>query len=114
MLLREFLKNEDKYTDYTFVIAKTVKDEHTPFYHHEFYQTPINTVHEWLKGETPDKYIVVKKDQAPVGVHDLWDNNYKKGWLKCCIITTETDLRTMYSEKQANDMLKYYDELMRK
>ena len=112
MKVNEFLKHF-KSGEFTFTIAKTVKDEHTPFYHNEFYQTPVRNIDEWFKWDGAKDYIVINPDSCPIDIAGNWQHWYKKGYLKCAIITTEKDLKTKYSEQQANDMIKWYDNLVK-
>lgn len=107
MKLNEFLQ-KDKRNDYTFTIAKAVKDDETPFYHNEFYQTPIRFIDEWIDSNLKD-YIVINPDSCPIDISGTWQNWYKHGRLNCAIITTEKDLYAEYSEQQAQDMIEYYD-----
>jgi hypothetical protein len=114
MKLREWLEAKGQNEQATFVIAKAVKDEQSPMYRYEYRETPIRTVWEWLGGETADKYIVINPDHPPIDIAGHWVRHYNKGWLKCCVITTEQDLYTKYSEKQAKEMLEWYDKEVRK
>ncbi len=113
MTLKEFLQKVKK-GEYTFTIAKAVKDEHTPFHHSEYYQTPIRYIDEWNDWAKAKDYIVINPDSCPIDVTGVWQNHYKRGFLYCAIITTEEDLRTKYGEKQGNDMIEYYDKLVKK
>jgi hypothetical protein len=115
MKLKEWLERKDKSQNATFLIARAVKDEHTPYYHDEFRTTPIRSVWEWLDSEMTDKYIIVCKDHAPIDTTGGgWMNWYKSGRLDCAIITTEKDVFTRYSESQGKEMLEMYDERARK
>ena len=109
MTLKEFLQ-QVKDGGYTFTIARAIKDEHTPFYHNEFKQTPVRGLYEWKKWDGAKDYIVINPDSCPIDITGIWQNWYKGGSLNCAIITTEKDLYTEYSEKQAKDMIEYYDE----
>ena len=115
MKLREWLEaQKSENTTATFVIAKAVKDEASPLYHFEYRGTPIRAIWEWLQGETADKYIVINKNHPPIDITGNWVRAYNRGDLNCCVITTEQDLFTMYSEKQAKEMIEYYDREVRK
>jgi hypothetical protein len=113
MKLREFLEETGRNSQYTFVIQKTVKDEHSPFYNDEYKTTPIWSTWEWLQGTAIDKYIVIKRDHPPIDVTGGWLNWYYKGHLGCCMVTTEQDLLLRYGEKQGREMIEYYDRKMR-
>ena len=106
MKLDEFLK-QVKGEDYTFTIAKAVKDD-APFYHDIFRQTPIRSKSEWIIGNLKD-YIVINPDSCPIDISGLWQRWYKSGRLNCAIITTEEDMYKHYSEKQAKEMIEWYD-----
>lgn len=114
MRVIDYLNQLNPSDSVTFTIAKSVKDDNTPFYHNEFYQTPINSVWEWKKmNDSFLNNLVVKKDSAPIDISGLWDIRYKKGWTKCCIIESEESLKTMYSEKQAQDMIEWYEKTIK-
>ena len=110
MKLKDFLEIKRKDSkDYTFTIAKAVKDDYTPFYHYEYYQTPIRALWEWDNCRIND-YIVINPSACPIDISGGWQNRYNKGMLENVIITREQDLFTMYSKNQAKDMLEWYDE----
>ena len=115
MKLREFLNNHAcNSKTYTFVISKAVKEEHAPGYYYGYVGTPLRTIHEWMHYDMVDKYIVINPKHPPIDIPGHWVHQYDKGWINCCIITTEEDMRTMYSETQAQQMLDWYDDLVRK
>ena len=112
MKLREFLeikRKNSKCVDYTFTIVKVVKDDNTPFYHYEYYQTPVRALWEWDKCRIND-YIVINASACPIDITGAWQSRYNKGMLENVIIIKEQDLFTRYSENQAKDMLEWYDE----
>lgn len=115
MTLREFLEHKaktakyGKRTDFTFTIMKAVKDDNTPFYHDEFYQTPIRIISDWLNGTSIDNYIVITPDSMPIDITGCWCNWYKKGHLLCCIVTTIEALELKYKGKQLQDVIDYYN-----
>ena len=109
MNAREYLQKQNKLQSVTFVIAHAVKDAATPFYHYEYKTMPVFTAQEMLQGEWIDKYMVINSDHPPVDITGTWHNWYKSGRLSCAMLTTEDDLRAMYSEKQAADMIAYYN-----
>lgn len=118
MNAREYLEKQAKNQQITFVIARAVKDEATPFYHYEYRTTPIRAAWEWLREDGSgrrfgDNYLVINADHPPVDITGLWVRNYKAGHLSCAVLTTEADLRTMYSEKQAADMIAYYNKTVK-
>lgn len=118
MTLRKFLelkaqqKKYGEYQQFTFTIAKSVKDSNTPFYHNEFRQTPIRDIKEWLDGTSIDKYIVINPDSMPIDITGNWCNWYKSGRLICCIVTTIEDLELQLKDKdQLARMIKHYNKL---
>lgn len=110
MKLNYFLKHFNENESFTFVIAKAVKNEHAPGHHNEFKTTPIRCVWEWMRMEWLDKYIVINPKHPPIDVTGNWVHSYNREWLRCCIITTEFDIKTLYASDQAQRMLKHYDE----
>ena len=113
MTAREYLQeiHEKHPTDVTFVIAHSVRNEAAPGYHYEYCSTPIYNTYEllrWPAGSFIDKHLVINADHPPIDITGIWVRKYKKGWLCCAMLTTEDDLRTHYSEKQAADMIAYY------
>lgn len=110
MNFKEYLKQLTNHHDVTFIIMKAVKDEHSPFYHDEYYQTPIRSQNEWLNhGDSILELQVINKDHCPIDVTGVWCNWYKKGYLNCCMVADTNYLRTRYNEKQAKDMEDYYN-----
>lgn len=116
MTLREFLKEASYYKgtyDYTFTIAISHKDEHTPFYHYRYHQTPIRASWEWLDGKFTDEYIVINPNSCPIDISGLWQRwfNMIPKRLRCAIIVKLEDMKLQYpNDEQFNDMLKWYDE----
>lgn len=113
MTRKEWLETQNKNDEVTFIIAKAVKDENSPMYHYEYRTTPIRAVWDWLNGSNNDKYIVINTDHPPIDITNGWGNWYKRGSLKCAIITTNEDLFKMYSGEQAERMIEYYDRICR-
>lgn len=115
MKIREYLEKMGPRCDFTFIIQKAVKDEHSPLYHDEYRTTPVRYGTEWLNGEGfIDNYIVIKADHPPIDVTGAWNNWYKSGSLRCAMVTTEADLLTHYGEEQGRDMIAYYEREVRK
>ena len=114
MTIREYLERIGR-NNVTFIILHAVKDDNTPFYHSEYKTTPVRHRDEWLQGDGfIDNHIVIMADHPPVDLTGAWHNWYKDGFLRCAVVTTEADLRTMYSEKQALDMIAMYEREVRK
>ena len=114
MKVKEWLESKGKNEQATFIIAKAVKDDNSPFYHKEYRTTPIFCVREWLQTNTTEKYIVINADHSPIDITNGWVNWYKGGHLHCAILTTEEDLYTEMSKEQAERMIAYYDKEVRK
>ena len=92
----------------TFIIAEAVKESHSPFWSFQYRPTPVMHVDEWLSQSNNDKYIVINADHPPIDITGHHLNRYNQKYLNCAIITTEEDLKQMYSEKQAQEMIEYY------
>ena len=114
MKLTEWLQSKGQNDSATFVIAKAARWEGAPGHTFEYKTTPIRTVWEWLEGNTGEKYIVINANHPPIDVTGNWVRWYEKGRVLCAMITTEEDVRTIYSEKQAEDMLDMWDREVRK
>ena len=114
MKVKEWLESKGENEQATFIITKAVKDDGSSFYHYEYRTTPIFCVWEWLQTNTAEKYIVINADHSPIDITNGWVNWYKIGHLHCAIITTEEDLYTEMSKEQAERMITYYDEEVRK
>lgn len=110
MTIREYLqKSQFNVADVTFIVQRAVKDENTPFYHDEYWTTPVRSVREWLEGEGfVDTHIVINADHPPIDVTGTWGNWYKMGRLRCVVVTTEEELIKHYGEKQGKDMVAFY------
>ena len=109
MRLKDYLNELGKNDSVTFIIAEAQKDKHTPFTSYVYRGTPIRTVWEWEEATSMMDYIVVNKDHSPIDITGHWCRSYKAGHLKCCVLTSEETMFQMYSEKQAKDMIDYYE-----
>ena len=114
MKVKEWLESKGTSEQATFIIAKSVKDDNSPFYHKEYKTTPICYVWEWLKTQTAETYIIINADHSPIDITNGWVNWYKNGFLHCAIITTEEDLYREMSKEQAERMIAWYDKETRK
>jgi len=107
----DFLRKHESAFSVTFIIARAVKDEHSPSYSYQYQTTSIRAAWEWL--ESPgwlEDYIVLNADHPPICIPGFWQYDYKAGRLKCCIIVKPEDLRkTCGGEKQFRDMLDWYE-----
>jgi hypothetical protein len=110
MKVKEYLKKYNVTGDVTFIIAKAEKDENTPFYHSAYVTTPI-THATWLEDKCPRMldYVVLNDHQPPIDwlSGSNWNMPYSKGWLRCMLVTTEEELKKMYSEEQAKSIERF-------
>jgi hypothetical protein len=119
MTVREYMEITGK-TDcdnFTFVIAKAVKDTNSPFYHEEYKTTPIRSAHEWLEESCKTKdYIVLNAKQPPVVWASVtgWMNWYNKGHLNCLLVSPKEEIVMHYGEVQGAEMIEMIDEYVRK
>lgn len=109
MKVREYLQKFPDATSVTFIKQVSVKDEASPFYHSEYKTTPIFSGWEWLRNDRICDYLVINADHPPIDVIGGWHNWYRDGHLKCAVITTEAELRKLYSEEQTQRMIAYYE-----
>lgn len=119
MKVKEYLQATGKANGHsvTFIIAKAVKDEHSPFYHEEYRTTPTRSSWEWLSEDCKIKdYLVLNGEQPPIEHITTKSrlNHFNKGYLSCLLVTTEEDIKMRYSEKQAKEMIDMYDREIRK
>ena len=108
MKAKEYLSRIGNNTKVTFVIAKAVKDENTPYYHTEYKTTPIFGVWEVEKHEWIEKYIVINAIHPPIDITGHWVREFNNGWLKCAIITTEQDLYSFHCLSNTYQVFFYY------
>ena len=109
MRLKEYLNGLNESDQVTFIIAKAVKDERSPFYHTEYKTTPMKCVWEWSAWEDGHDYIIANENHPPIDITGTWVNWYNRGDLKCSVIISEETLRTLYKDEQAERMIKFYD-----
>ena len=102
----------------TFLVARAVKDEATPFYHFEYRSTPVRSAWEWLCQDGSgarfgDQYIIINGAHPPVDPTGTWCRWFENGRLTSAMVTTEADLHRLYHPEQAARMIKHYDDLAR-
>lgn len=110
------LLGKDKiFTQATFIIARAVKDNHSPSYHAEYRTTPIYTVEEWLNNAKILDYIVLNDKQAPIDWLSgaPWINWYNGGHLLSLLVIPRDELETLYSQDQARSMEEYIERKIR-
>lgn len=113
MLVKEYLERAGltKHSNekLTFVIGKAAKWENAPGYYMEYRSTPIRCVWEWLEGNGSSlDYIMIDEAQPPVGDR-VWVNWYMKGHLKCFLIISKEELYKIYSQEQAESMIRFWE-----
>ena len=118
MNLKEYLNGLKENDKVTFIIAEPLKEVLNSFNEYRYKTTPIRCVWEWLQGTfstgyTFEDYLVVNKDHPPIDITGNWVNWYNRDDLKCCMITKREDMYKMYSEKQANDMIAWYEKTVK-
>lgn len=114
MLVKEYLNTLESNQNVTFIKAVALKDENTPFYSEVYHTTPIRQAYEWEKSSVADFYILNHK-QYPIDWLSgaTWKNQYEKGYLKSLLIISKEDLHKLYSSKQAADIIKHIDEVIK-
>ena len=111
----KFKEYADKYLEsmdnVTFLIAKAVKDESTPFYHPEYETTPIFKVIECKSMNYLLNMNILNDRQPPIDWLSgaSWKNWFDEGFLKSFIVISDANLFELYSKKQADEMLKYIE-----
>lgn len=108
MTVREYLKDVDKYKDITFLRAISHKDSNTPFYHSEYYSTPIRKKYEWMRSDIMDYYVLNDK-QPPIDwlTGGGWTNAYNNGSFLSLLVISKEDLELLYPDKdQTEDIIK--------
>ena len=109
MRLNKYLNGLNENDRVTFVIAKAEKRDWGPGHDTVYHTTPVRVAREWKEWEAGQNYIVANEDHPPVDISGTFVNWYNRGDLKCCVLISEDTLRVMYGEKQAEDMIKFYD-----
>ena len=116
MKVKEYfqLANTPTYKSVTFIKARARKDANTPFYHAEYQTTPIYNLSELNDSKLMD-YIVLNDKQNPIDWLSgaIWNNQFKRGNLVSMLVISEEDLKTLYSENQAQSMERYIDGKLR-
>lgn len=107
MKVKDYLKNHE-WREVSFIIAKAVKDEATPYYHAEYKTSSL--FHPFDKMYYDD-YVILNDKAMPIDWLSgaSWSNAVKGGWAKCLLIIRWEDLITIYSEEQARSMIEYID-----
>lgn len=119
MTVREYLEAIGKYNtsrteQLTFLIGMATKDEHTPFYHLRYDNSPIRCIYEWVRldGKIMD-YHVIKESHPPIDAGSGWLNWYNKGHLMCMLVVSTEDINKIYGKEQAESYIAYREEEIR-
>ena len=110
MKVKDYLYKFNENQFVTFVKARARKDANTPYYHAEYQTTPMRTIREWGWSNIMDYYILNDK-QNPIDWLSgaSWSNMVKRGDLLSLLVISKEDLETLYSPKQAEDIIKSID-----
>lgn len=109
MKVREYLQKFPEGTQVTFIKRVSVKDEGAPDYRAEYQTTPIRAGWEWLRNGAICDCLVINADHPPIDAVGSRLSHYRSGHLKCAMITTEAELRKLYSEAQVQSMVAHYE-----
>lgn len=112
MKVREYLSKLGKNDDVTFIVARAVKDEHTPYYHEEYRTTPINPAWQW-KDSSLNECFILNDEQPPIDWLSgaKWIVPFKQGRLKSILVISEEDFALLYkSKEQRKRLIEFIDE----
>ena len=106
---------EHAFLDFTLIICKYEKDDHSPFCHEVYETTPI---YHYSRTQVPvwlDEYVCMSHDQMPIdfACGSSWRNPYEDGRLVCFTVSTMEELEKQYCHKQAQSMVDYCDKKIR-
>lgn len=114
MNVRQYINKHKGTGYYTFIKARARKDAHTPFYHPEYQTTPIWDAYEWTKDNNAPilESIVLNDRQAPItwlsGAD--WNNDIRCGMLKCLLIISPDDFKTLYPGETQREHMEQFIE----
>lgn len=112
MTVREYLTHIKSNDDVTFIVARAVRDENTPFYHSEYRDTPIRMRWEWEMYDGAILDAIILNDRQPTitwlsGVD--WNIAIKENRLKCLLVIPPEDMSKLYGKKQADGLIEYIE-----
>jgi hypothetical protein len=109
MKVKEYLKSHD-WNEISFIIAKAVKDEATPYYHAEYKTSSLLHPYDDFINFYDD-YLILNDNAFPIDWLSgaTWGNAVKRGYAKCLLIISWKDLTALYSEEQARETIEYID-----
>ena len=109
MKVKDYLQTHE-WNEVSFIIAKAVKNETTPFYHAEYKTSSL--LHHFDNGlGCYDDYVILNDNAMPIDWLSgaSWGNAVRRGWAKCLLIIKWEDLTTLYSEEQAKSLIEFID-----
>lgn len=116
MTVQEYLPRlNNKITYVTFLVAKAVKDEYTPFYHAEYKTTPLYSTYEFKNAPAYKNYIILNDNANSIdwlsGAN--WNTLIKHGTAKCMVVIDEEDLKILHPDaKQRRQMINFIDDVI--
>ena len=117
MIVREYLSRFSENTSVTFVKARARKDAHSPHHHAEYQTTPIFRISE-LNNSNAEilSYFILNDRQQPIDWLSgaRWTPMFENGQLLSLLVISEKDLETLYCHSQAQSLIKFIDEEIRK
>lgn len=111
MTVREYLEmvglTNKRNTQLTFVKGFAKKWDNAPGYDMAYQTTSVRCIWEWLNNDSPIlDYIMINEEQPPLS--RVWNNWYNKCGLKCFMVIPMDELKMIYSEKQALEMVEFW------
>ena len=111
MKVREYLKKLQKYSQVTFIKAKSVKDEATRFYHCEYRTTPLACVYEWENATVNDFIILNDKQPSITWLSGAdWNIDISQGHARCLLVISPEDFELRYPNKEQRESMEKYIE----
>lgn len=108
MKVKDYLQTHE-WNEVSFIVAKAVKDDKTPFFHPEYKTSTL--FHHFEDISCYDDYLILNDKATPIDWLSgaPWGNAVRRGLAKCLLIISRKDLTTLYDEKQANSIIEYID-----
>ena len=115
MTVREFLErygytaDGKRNTQLTFIVAEEFKATSHPGYDTYYRTTPVRAIWEWITSPLMDEWIMVNENHPPIDSTNVWHRWHKSGML-CFMVQKKEDVYKHYNEKQAAEMIEYWEE----
>ena len=108
MKVKDYLQTHE-WSEVSFIIAKAVKDDNTPFYHPEYKTSAL--FHKFEDMSYYNEYLILNDKAMPLDwlSGSPWGNAVRSGWAKCLLVINWKDLTTLFCEEQANSIIEYID-----